>query len=105
MHIGASHDLLDRHCHERDLSANESILTEHCIEGLRQYIMCQPDLTVWTFDWKAGFDSPVPNHHVDHECVNWDKLQDWVDRNSFSLDDGLIRSPNGEYRERLLRYW
>jgi hypothetical protein len=65
--------------------------------------MCQPDLTVLTFDWKEGSTRPVPNYHVDHECVNWEQLQGWVDQHSFSLDDGAIRDPNGEWRERLPR--
>jgi hypothetical protein len=73
-----------------------NVLSEHCIEGLRQHVMCQPDLTVWTLDWIPGSPDPVSNHVVDHECVDWNHLEDWVDQRSFSLHENLIRRPDGK---------
>jgi hypothetical protein len=58
--------------------------------------MCQPDLTVWTLDWMPGNPDPVSNHVVDHECVDWNHLEDWVYQRSFSLHENLIRRPDGK---------
>ncbi|MCJ1409484.1 hypothetical protein MMC19_003565 [Ptychographa xylographoides] len=69
---------------------------EHCIEALRLYLICQPDISMWTYEWHDDHKfTPWANHEVAHECVNWDQLEDWAYRNSFSIHDELILWPNG----------
>ncbi|KJA17777.1 hypothetical protein HYPSUDRAFT_45945 [Hypholoma sublateritium FD-334 SS-4] len=54
---------------------------EHCIEILRQVLMCNPDTTMITFDWVRGFSTPYPDFNTEHQCMNYDKLLAWQDAN------------------------
>ena len=58
--------------------------------------MCRPDLTIFTHDWVEDRDNePMPNHGVDHTCVDWNSLEQWVGERKFSLAEGLIRRVDG----------
>ncbi|KAG2032710.1 hypothetical protein BDR03DRAFT_1094767 [Suillus americanus] len=52
---------------------------DHCIEFLRQIIMCRSDVTMVTHDWVEGLDDPYPNFNVPHQCRDFEKILDWVD--------------------------
>ncbi|KAG1729100.1 uncharacterized protein EDB91DRAFT_839379 [Suillus paluster] len=52
---------------------------DHCIEMLRQIIMCRGDVTMITYDWLEGHDDPFPNFNIRHQCRNFEKVLDWVD--------------------------
>ncbi|KAH7919152.1 hypothetical protein BV22DRAFT_1041177 [Leucogyrophana mollusca] len=52
---------------------------DHCIEMIRQNIMCRGDVTMITYDWVKGSKDPFPNFNVRHQCRNFDKVLDWVD--------------------------
>ncbi|KAM7200832.1 protein of unknown function (DUF3328) domain containing protein [Rhypophila sp. PSN 637] len=47
----------------------------HCIDLLRQNLMCNADLTVEVKDDKAG---GVHGFGTQHQCVDWDELGGWV---------------------------
>ena len=69
---------------------------EHCIEEIRLYIMYQPDINMWTYEWRDGTSIPYPNHEIAHTCVNWAKLEAWAREHPFSIHDRSIQWPNGE---------
>jgi hypothetical protein len=50
----------------------------HCIETLRQAIMCQSDVTMVTYDWVEGLDDPYPNFNIPHQCRDFEKILDWI---------------------------
>ncbi|KAG0697868.1 hypothetical protein DFH29DRAFT_1003354 [Suillus ampliporus] len=52
---------------------------DHCIEMLRQIIMCHGDVTMLTYDWVKGVKDPFPNFNIPHRCRNLEKVLDWVD--------------------------
>ncbi|KAG1787771.1 uncharacterized protein HD556DRAFT_1407595 [Suillus plorans] len=52
---------------------------DHCIEMLRQNIMCHADVTMLTYDWVEGVKDPFPNFRIPHRCRNFEKVLDWVD--------------------------
>jgi len=47
----------------------------HCIDLLRQSLMCQPDLTVEVKDEELG---GVTGFGTEHQCVDWPQLLDWM---------------------------
>ena len=49
----------------------------HCIDLLRQSLMCGADTTVEVKDEAAG---GVHGFGVEHYCVKWDHLVDWTTR-------------------------
>lgn len=52
---------------------------DHCIENLRQNIMCRGDVAIVTYDWAEGIEDPFPNFNVLRRCRNFEKLLNWVD--------------------------
>ncbi|KAG2051345.1 hypothetical protein BDR06DRAFT_1022753 [Suillus hirtellus] len=52
---------------------------DHCIEMLRQNIMCRADVTMLTYDWVEGVKDPFPNFEIPHRCRNFEKVLSWVD--------------------------
>ncbi|ROW05056.1 hypothetical protein VSDG_00637 [Cytospora chrysosperma] len=60
---------------------------DHCINDIRQSLMCHADLSVVTFWWHPEMRKPMPNFHIDQTCVNWDALDAWASKRSFSIFD------------------
>lgn len=60
---------------------------DHCINDIRQSLMCHADLSVVTFYWHPEMRKPMPNFHIDQTCVNWDALDKWASKRSFSVFD------------------
>ncbi|KAK5120448.1 hypothetical protein LTR85_006387 [Meristemomyces frigidus] len=50
---------------------------EHCVETLRQTLMCHGDMSLLTYNWVEGRAMPYPNFNTIHTCKNWDKLVAW----------------------------
>ncbi|KAK7741829.1 hypothetical protein SLS53_004894 [Cytospora paraplurivora] len=86
--------------------AREDKHVDHCIEYIREALMCQPDLSMVTFRWinntaqhedKSAF-YPT-NFDVDmHTCASWEVLDAWAGQRSFDLFevDRLLRpGPDG----------
>ncbi|QPH12467.1 hypothetical protein C2857_004664 [Epichloe festucae Fl1] len=68
---------------------------DHCLESLRQYIMCNADVSLLTFDWIPNFHKPWPNFRIVHECANWEAIEEWAWAHFFNgFDESLIKHPN-----------
>ncbi|KAL8931006.1 MAG: hypothetical protein Q9208_000108 [Pyrenodesmia sp. 3 TL-2023] len=74
---------------------------EHCIELLRQAVMCKGDVTVTAFEWLAGDTlEPTTKDGALHQCVKWEKLSAWARERAVNLfDPGLLVKP-GRQRQR-----
>ncbi|KAF2163208.1 hypothetical protein M409DRAFT_57512 [Zasmidium cellare ATCC 36951] len=62
----------------------------HCIEYIRESLMCHPDLSPVTFSWINGTygNGPLLPTNKDvamHECANWEKLDSWAGDHVFDL--------------------
>jgi hypothetical protein len=51
---------------------------DHCIDTIRQYMMCNADITptTWVWDAKEGKSKAVAN--VAHTCRNFDDVKAWA---------------------------
>jgi hypothetical protein len=49
----------------------------HCIDLLRQSLMCRPDLTIEIKNEELG---GVTGFGTEHECRDWEQLQLWTSR-------------------------
>ncbi|KAI9832805.1 MAG: hypothetical protein M1819_004025 [Sarea resinae] len=59
----------------------QSILDEHCINSIRQSLMCNADLSTiyWAVDGEAQNRSlPLPRASTTHTCRKWDRIVDWA---------------------------
>ncbi|KAK3380986.1 hypothetical protein B0H63DRAFT_523720 [Podospora didyma] len=50
---------------------------DHCVEELRQYIICNADSTAVTHDWVEGLSQPAPNQGNPRLCANWEAHFQW----------------------------
>ncbi|PHH72496.1 hypothetical protein CDD80_4502 [Ophiocordyceps camponoti-rufipedis] len=60
---------------------------DHCIDDIRQSLMCHADLSVVTFDWLPGRRRPWPDFRLEQTCVDWGALDGWAAERSFSIFD------------------
>lgn len=63
--------------HDPNPLADQQEHFDHCIDLLRQVIMCHGDVSLHTYEWKDGYRWPWPSMRTEHQCRNWDKLMDW----------------------------
>ncbi|KAH9890205.1 hypothetical protein F4778DRAFT_785366 [Xylariomycetidae sp. FL2044] len=59
----------------------------HCIDSLRQTLMCQPNNALFMYDWAETLNGPVPRFVARRECVDWSKLVTWSASRRVSLYD------------------
>jgi Mycotoxin biosynthesis protein UstYa len=50
---------------------------EHCVDMIRQQLMCNFDTGLITFRWVEGLDIPYPDFNTEHKCTNYDAIRDW----------------------------
>ncbi|KAM3513171.1 hypothetical protein MY11210_003196 [Beauveria gryllotalpidicola] len=77
-----------------DAMAREEKHVDHCVEYIREALMCQPDLSMVTFRWindtaqhsdnKSGF-WPTNFDADRHRCANWEALDSWAGKRAFNL--------------------
>ncbi|KAI0543946.1 hypothetical protein F4679DRAFT_566704 [Xylaria curta] len=76
-----------------DLDAAESEFeytqshADHCLDFLRQSVMCHIDYTMYTLYWGER-QQDIPTHKMPgaQKCVNWNKLHEWMIERSENTD-------------------
>lgn len=66
---------------------------DHCIEALRQYIMCNADTTVVTHSWYESISGPVSNQENPRRCADWDAHWEWQKRRQSPAPKSPIKKP------------
>ncbi|KAI9666121.1 MAG: hypothetical protein M1821_004056 [Bathelium mastoideum] len=52
---------------------------DHCIDTLRDFVMCNVDTTMWTFHYKDENDSTIyEKADAMRQCVIWDKFEEFA---------------------------
>ena len=51
---------------------------DHCIDVLRQAILCHADVSLFTLQWSQAEPMPRADFSNEHDCVNWDVLNAWA---------------------------
>ncbi|CCM06778.1 uncharacterized protein FIBRA_09077 [Fibroporia radiculosa] len=69
---------------------------DHCLEMLRQNLMCHADIALITYDWVAGFPKPFPDFSTVHQCRDFGKIQQWERENRVRVSLGRIQAARGE---------
>ncbi|KIJ48692.1 hypothetical protein M422DRAFT_162401, partial [Sphaerobolus stellatus SS14] len=50
----------------------------HCVEYIRQALMCNPDVSMNVWNWYDDLKGVRGSSHQAHTCVNFSKLQEWA---------------------------
>ncbi|KAI3325013.1 hypothetical protein HD806DRAFT_491739 [Xylariaceae sp. AK1471] len=53
--------------------------TSHCIDILRSSAMCRADTMIFPYHWSERNRVPNPTWVQKHECVDWNKLTEWLE--------------------------
>ena len=67
---------------------------DHCIDLLRQVLMCHSDISLHTYGWKDGYRWPWPDFTIEHECRSWDHLMVWAEEHNVpDLTGPIVQHP------------
>jgi hypothetical protein len=69
---------------------------DHCIDYLRQVIMCHGDLTPITFEWNIELDTYLAHHSTTHECRDFGEIFEWAKGRN---NTGIVVDGNHENRK------
>jgi len=65
---------------------------EHCIEMIRQQLMCTADVGMITYEWVRDFSEPYPDFNTKHQCRNFEKILAWANENALHVPrDHVLR--------------
>ncbi|OAQ69822.1 hypothetical protein VFPPC_02398 [Pochonia chlamydosporia 170] len=62
---------------------------EHCIDYIRQTLMCNFDPGIIPYYWVRKHNQPTPDGNTQHKCVNWDALHGWLKERAVHMPDGF----------------
>ncbi|KAI1816765.1 hypothetical protein GGS20DRAFT_536118 [Poronia punctata] len=51
---------------------------DHCIDALRQFVMCQGDVGVFSFNYPFGGGDPWPDYSTPRVCRNFESIRQWA---------------------------
>jgi len=72
---------------------------DHCLESIRQELMCNADVNVYTLKWtRHSRFKPTVKVPQPHACVDWKGLHGWMIGRAAKLDD-MIGPPEGMFDE------
>ncbi|KAI0512697.1 hypothetical protein F5B22DRAFT_614882 [Xylaria bambusicola] len=61
---------------------------DHCIDALRQFVICQGDIGVFSFNFPLNDGDPWPNYSTPHTCRNFESIRQWA------VDHTVPRGPD-----------
>lgn len=50
---------------------------EHCLDLLRQVLMCHGDVALHTYQWLDDRPAPWPTFQTTHQCRKWERIVEW----------------------------
>ncbi|KAI1325973.1 hypothetical protein F5Y16DRAFT_250380 [Xylariaceae sp. FL0255] len=76
----------------------QDIHVDHCVDNLRQYLMCHATDSLMTFVWREDTPRPYPALDTTETCVDWDYYDKWTRAHSLSKSElvNLEADSNGE---------
>lgn len=66
---------------------------DHCVEILRQTLMCYADPQIITFHWVDGWDGPVPDFNTQHSCRDPEAMLKWAKDREAPISEPLPKPP------------
>lgn len=74
--------------------SDSNLTPDHCLESLRQSLMCQPDLSVYTLEWtRHSRFKPAVRVPQPHTCMNFNRIHDWMEGRLATNDEMVPPDP------------
>ncbi|KAL9597416.1 MAG: hypothetical protein Q9219_005169 [cf. Caloplaca sp. 3 TL-2023] len=67
----------------------------HCVEMLRQLVMCHADVGVITHRFVKDYPRPYPDFNTGHQCRNFDSVLRWAKEKQWTAEKG---GPPGDWK-------
>lgn len=68
---------------------------DHCVDAIRQSLMCSADITPLTWLWDEEKKQALAKATLVHTCRRFDKIQEWAEQHRYSeLMDRFHRAVN-----------
>jgi hypothetical protein len=67
------------HKHERDLFHQGTVHLDHCVDQIRQALMCHADLTPVPMQQIEGLENTLIGNGEEHTCRDFDAIWQWVE--------------------------
>lgn len=67
---------------------------DHCIDQIRQSLMCNSDITPIPYAWYPQYQKTMPTTGITHTCRDFDAVRDWALEREIANFDGTIRAEN-----------
>ncbi|KAI0146669.1 hypothetical protein BJ166DRAFT_538323 [Pestalotiopsis sp. NC0098] len=89
----------DRYRHEdymggQGMSLLSAKHLDHCVDQIRQVIMCASDVSTNWLRWDEEWQSNMPPGFTYHSCRNFDAVVDWAREHTVEPFDLKIRTPD-----------
>ncbi|OAL37120.1 hypothetical protein AYO20_03598 [Fonsecaea nubica] len=65
---------------------------DHCIDVLRQALMCKSDLGLILFHWVKGIQIPSPDFNTLHQCRDPEAVLSWARANEAPITHTIVKS-------------
>jgi len=73
---------------------------DHCLESLRQIVLCHADTSVYTLEWtRHSRVKPTVRVPQQHACANWPELHGWMKGRAGQIDK-MVPPPDELYADR-----
>ncbi|KAL7622168.1 hypothetical protein AAE478_007671 [Parahypoxylon ruwenzoriense] len=81
--------------HVQGLARNElKRHIDHCIETLRQGIMCRGDVSLGTYTYITGGSDVTARSWASHQCIDFEALMTWMRERSVDIfQEGVLAKP------------
>ncbi|KAG7006230.1 hypothetical protein G7Y79_00015g038200 [Physcia stellaris] len=73
---------------------DDEIHIAHCLDTLRQIVMCRGDTGLLTYEWHSKYRKPWPKFDVTHQCRNWDNIARWAEDHSVDTRGEILVHPD-----------
>lgn len=64
---------------------------DHCIDSIRQSLMCSADVTPLTWTWDEEDQKLEPVATITHTCRDFDAVREWARENIVRVFDTSVR--------------
>jgi len=85
----------------KELNPEYWVHQKHCLDILRQELMCTGSLNLYRLIWQEHQERPIPDFTIHRQCRRWDDILDWQEKHQISYEDTIrldhMRKPEGEY--------
>ncbi len=78
-------------------------MPEHCIELLRQVVVCTSDISIVPWGWDEEKKEPYPMIYNEHTCRDFDLVREWAVEHrakpgwKFDPSKTMVDEPNSEH--------